>query len=166
MSFNVRLGAARELETKVIAGLESRGWFAWAFGQEQIPEQGRDILRRYKDDAHRPSLIRWMPDILALRETHRPQVALIDAKGGDGPRYAIETRSLEAAEIFVGRLHTPVFFVCRGGGVLTPRDIRERGWPGPESTKGSGTPYLLVDKRWAQKFDAVFGTPETAERAA
>jgi hypothetical protein len=168
MSFGDRIDAAHQLEQRVIAGLRARGWLAYPFGQAQIPEDGRDVLRRYMDDARRPSLLRWMPDIIALREDQRPELALIDAKNSGGPRYAIETRSIEAAEVFVAELHTPVFFVCEDGGVLTPRDVRERGFPGPvkDTTGGSGTPYVLVEKRWASNFNDIFGHALPTEQAA
>ena len=168
MTFGARIATAHALEQRVIDGLQSRGWMAYEFGQAQIPNAGRDILKAYSDNALRPALLRWMPDIIALRCEGKPEVALVDAKGGDGQRYAIETRSIEAAEAFVERLHVPVFFVCADGGVLTPRDIRERGFAGPvnNTTAGTGTPYVLVEKRWARKFNDIFGHPREQQEAA
>lgn len=101
-------------------------------------------------------------------ERYRAALDLIDAKGGNGPRYAIETRSLEAADAFVAHLLVPVFFVAADGGVLTPRDVHERGRPGPvtQTTGGTGTPYVLVEKNWARKFNDVFGEPTAQEVAA
>jgi hypothetical protein len=166
VSFAGRLGESQRLERRIIGGLERRGWLAYPFGQAQIPEEGRALLRAYKDDAHRPSLIRWMPDIIALRDVDKPSVVLIDAKTGSGPRYAIEKASVEAADVFVRRLYTPVFFVCGDGGVLTPREVRDRGHHGPITENGSGTPYWLVEKHWAATFDDVFGEPLAMEDAA
>lgn len=168
--FDKRLQGSRKLEQRVIDGLHRRDWLAYPFGQEQIPEDGREVLKAYLDEARRPSMLRWMPDILAVHSGPPVRVVLIDAKGGNGQRYAIETRSVEVAEMFVARLHTPVFFVCEDGRVLSPRDVRERGFLGPATANGSGTPYLLVEKRWATRFDVIFGAvaaeQATEDRAA
>lgn len=167
MTFAERMTDAKPTEDRVMAALRARGWDAWPFGQGQLPEQARDALRRYVDSSYRPTLIRWMPDILAVLDGDPLRVALIDAKKCNGPRYAIETRAVEAAEAFTA-MHIPVFFVMDDGATLTPRDVRERGFLGPvsDSTGGSGTPYLLVEKRWGREFGSVFGSLAAQERAA
>ena len=155
---------ATSFEDTLVHHLNTRdGWTAYKFGQGLLPEDCRDRLRRYEDGARRPSLIRWMPDILAIRDASntRPFVALIDAKlAGSTPNHAVELSALETAEIYVDRFFTPTFFVFSDWSVLTPRDIRQRGTPGPEPREelGSGTPYLLVSKKHGRPFNEVFPT--------
>lgn len=168
MSYGDRAATGTEQESRVLVALRARGWEAHPFGQGQIPGNCRDILRRYEDSAMNPVLIRWLPDIIAVRDIGKPEVCLIDAKAG-GPNFAIETRAVEASEIFVEKMNVPCFFVGDDGSVITPRICRERGrlGPPPRDGRGSGTPYLLIDKQWGRPFADVFGPlPDIAGRQA
>jgi len=158
MSFAARLGPSLEFEKQVIERLNNTGWPAFPFGQGQLPLECRQRLARFEDSARRPSRIRWMPDIITFRDlaNSRSYVALIDAKAGDGPRYAIEMSAVDAAEIYADRLYTPTFFVFKDWKVLTPLEVRQRGFPGPFTEHGSGTPYLLVDRCHARAFEYFF----------
>src|SRR5262245_9722548 len=159
MSFDARMGAARAAEQAVLDRFRALpGWLAFPFGQGQLPDECRRVLGKIEDDCGRPLLIRWMPDILAVCPS-RPFVALIDAKrAGDTDNVAIERNAIEAATIYADQFFTPTFFVFDSGAVLTPRDAAQRGWPGPTPRigHGSGTPYLLIEKRYARPFDHVF----------
>jgi hypothetical protein len=165
VTFQQRLGAAASFELKVVDRLNGTGWLAFRFGQAQLPEECRFLLSRCEDDARRPCLIRWMPDVIAFRgHPGRISVALIDAKVcGAGQRYAVEMAAVETAEKFADQLYTPTFFVFDDWTVLTPRDVRQRGWkgPDPEPGRGSGTPYLLVEKRHGRPFDDIFPSTKT-----
>lgn len=161
--FESRMAPASELEMKVIDHLNSTGYSAYQFGQAQLLPECRSLLHRFEDGSGRPCLIRWMPDIIALRTNSdgRVWVSLIDAKGGatDTPNYSVEMSAVETAEVFTDRLYTPTFFVFGDRKVMTPREIRQRGRPGPAPKPGSnasGTPYLLVEKRFARRFRDVF----------
>ena len=158
MNFAARLGPSVEFEEKVRERLNSTGWPAFPFGQAQLSIECRQRLARFEDLSKRPCRIRWMPDIITFRDLRngRSYVALIDAKVGDGPRYAIEMSAVDTAEIYVDGLYTPTFFVFSDWKVLTPLEVRQRGFPGPFSENGSGTPYLLVDKRFGRPFSDFF----------
>jgi hypothetical protein len=102
-----------------------------------------------------------MPDIITFRELPgRTFVALIDAKVSPQhtANFAIEMSAIETTEIYTDRLYTPTFFVFDDWTVLTPREARQRGTKGPDPSngRGSGTPYLLIPRRWARPFDAIF----------
>lgn len=170
MSFDDRMRPALAHEQEVIARLNQTGWCAYPFGQAQLPDECRRRLTRFEDGARRPSLIRWMPDIITFRDFgSRSFVALIDAKcGGNGtPNFSIEMSAVETAEVYANQLYTPTFFVFDNWTVLTPREARQRGEKGrdPGPGRGSGTPYLLVGKQWARPFDAVF-PPARKEQSA
>jgi hypothetical protein len=99
-----------------------------------------------------------MPDIITFRDLlgGRSFVALIDAKYGNGQRYAVEMSAVDTAEIYVNQLWTPTFFVFNDWKVLTPMEVRQRGVVGPRSANGSGTPYLLVEKYFGRNFEDYF----------
>lgn len=143
----------------VVERLTSTGWQADRFGQALLSDQTRDLLKRYEDGSRRPCLIRWMPDVITFGvfSGGRIWTALIDAKVcGDRPNYSVEMSAAETAQIFADQLYTPTFFVFDDWKVLTPREVRQRGTPGRVTANGSGTPYLLVEKRFGQPFDKVF----------
>ena len=161
--FERRMTGASDLEGKVLDHLNKTGYSAYPFGQAQLLPECRALLHRFEDGSGRPCLIRWMPDIIALRNHSdgRVWVSLIDAKSGgtDSPNYSVEMSAVETAEVFTDRLYTPTFFVFGDRKVMTPREIRQRGRPGPPpklGSNGSGTPYVLVEKRFARRFDDVF----------
>jgi hypothetical protein len=163
MMFQDRLDLSGAFEDLIIDRLIRAGWHAEHFGQRQLSEECRDRLKRFEDAARRPSLIRWMPDILAFCDlpSGRSFVALIDAKVSPPPdtgNYAIERSAVEALEIWTDHFYTPTFFVFDDWQVLTPREARQRGRLGPEPGpgRGSGTPYFLIAKRNARAFDAIF----------
>lgn len=157
--FHDRMTAAQEFEQEVIDRFNKTGWTAFSFGQGQLPESCRESLRRYEDGSRRPSLLRWMPDIITFKDTdsRRSYVALIDAKScKDRPNYALEKAAIETAGVFTDQLYTPTFFVFDDWKVITPRDATERGQHGPENSSGSGTPYVLINKRHGRDFTSIF----------
>ena len=159
--FIQRLAAAGDFEDEVVERLNRQGWPAFRFGQALLNEEARDYLKRYEDGSRRPCLIRWMPDVITFRRAGgRIWVALIDAKacGGETSNYSVEMSAAETAEIFTDQLYTPTFFVFDDWRVLTPREVRQRGrqGPPPKPGRGSGTPYLLVEKRFSRPFDEIF----------
>lgn len=159
MSFFERMKPALAFESAVIERLHAMGWMAFPFGQTQLPNECRDRLKRFVDTARRPSLIRWMPDIITFRDypNNRSSVALIDAKVCEGrPNYSLEISAIETAEIYTDWLFTPTFFVFDDWRALTPRDARQRGIPGNQDNNGSGTPYVLVSKRFSVPMETYF----------
>jgi hypothetical protein len=161
MSFSERMKNAEAFEMLVLERLKNTGWQAFRFGQAQLPEECRHRLTRFEDGSRRPSLIRWMPDIITFRDfpNGKSWVALIDAKHcGDRPNLALEMSAIETAEIYTDQLFTPTFFVFNSWIVLTPREARQRGrvGPPPSDGRGSGTPYLLINKVYTRVFDEIF----------
>lgn len=158
MSFARRLGPALEFEECVKKRLNESGWPAFSFGQSQLSEECRQRLAKFEDLSKRPCRIRWMPDIITFRDLRngRSYVALIDAKTGNGQRYAIEMSAVDTANIYVDLLYTPTFFVFDDWRVLTPLDVRQRGFQGPFRGNGSGTPFLLVEKCYGRPFSEFF----------
>jgi hypothetical protein len=152
MTFEARMQSAVAFESQVMEWLHRIGWLAFPFGQAQLPPECRSRLKSFVDAAKRPSLLRWMPDIIAFRDYPggRTSVALVDAKHcpADRKNYAIEIASIEAAELFVERFFTPTFYVFSDWKALTPRDARMRGYFNASAPGGSGTPFLLIDKRF------------------
>ena len=161
MAYGDRIRPGLLHEEAVIQRLQASGWLAERFGQGQLSEPFRQLLKQFMNTAHQPSLIRWLADIITGRpmSMELSTVSLVDAKCCNGrPNYAIELSSIETAEIFSDRLYTPTFYVFDDFTVLTPREARQRGRPGPDPQPGcgSGTPYVLVDKRYGHPFDEIF----------
>lgn len=160
--FQERKHVSDAFESILMHKLNSSGWIARRFGQSQLPEECRARLKRFQDGSGRPCLIRWMPDIITFRDLDngRSLVALIDAKAASktSPNYSIEMSAIETAEIYTDRLYTPTFFVFDDWKVMTPREARQRGTKGPEVNNGSGTPYLLINKRFSKPMADIFHT--------
>lgn len=158
MTFEQRMAVSEAHERAIIDRLIAKGWRAHLFGQSQLPNAMRDLLRTYHDDGLNPTLLRWLPDILAGYVTHRTYACLIDGKvcSSAHANYAVETSALDAVRLLSDAVGLPCFFVFDDFGVLTPRDVTLRGLPGRNSSHGSGTPYLLVERRFARPFDCVF----------
>lgn len=154
--FMRRLDQAQEFEQKVIAELIARGWQAEGFGQGQLSEEMRDVIRRVNTP------VRYMPDIIACKRfPARTLLVFIDAKAGDKWRetgnHDVETAALDAAEKWVALSECPYYFVFPDGGVLEPPALRELGQPGRFRGIGSGTPFLLVPRSACTRFNAIFG---------
>jgi hypothetical protein len=154
--FRRRLDRAQAFEEKVAAELVARGWVAERFGQGQLSEQMRDMIKRVK------TRVRYMPDIIAAKRFGaRTSLIFVDAKAGDKwretGRHDVEAAALDGAEAFQAMADCPVYFVFSDGGVVTPAVFRELAAPGPYRGVGSGTPFLLATREVCQRFDAVFG---------
>lgn len=159
-SFNERFDPAREWEQKLRDKLRERGWKADLFGQGQLSDEWRHLLRGYADSYQRPALVRWMPDIITIVPTDLNTLAFIDAKTGTGNtgNYSVEINAHQAAKAFEDVFHVRVLFVWEDGGVLTTDDIEMRHCKrhDGDGTRGSGTPFYLVKNRFAAVFKDVF----------
>ena len=143
-------------ETQVIDALRRRGWNAEKFGQAQLTELTRSHLRCVKTS------VRWLPDIIATRQNGKQTgVAYIDAKGGHTylrtENHDVQTDALETAEKWSQFSGSPVFFVFRDWGVVTPDDVRMHAWDGQYNGRGSGTPFKVFPTLVCSSFDVVFG---------
>jgi len=161
--FAERFQPARAWEVELIDRLRDRGWLAAPFGQAQIPDEMRPYLWRWADDYGRSTLLRWTPDIIAVKPTANPFVCLVDAKTESAknqasPNYAVEVNAVDAGLAIVRDWHMPLFYVWPDGGVLTPHLVANR-WHRKldgDGAGGSQTAFYLVAKRWAMRVGDVF----------
>lgn len=155
-SFERRLATAVAFEEKVVAALVERGWQAERFGQGQLSEEMRKLLRRVE------TAVRWMPDIIAAQQfTVKTRLVFIDAKAGEKWRetgnHDVEAAALVGAELWRDYSGCETFFVFTDGGVIDPATYRELAQPGRFAGSGSGTPFYLAPRAACQRFDGVFG---------
>lgn len=159
-AFERRLERAVAFEEKVTATLIERSWRAERFGQGQISEEMRELLREVD------TAVRWMPDIIAARRfAAGMRLVFIDAKAGerwrDTGNHDVETKALIGAELWREYSGCETYFVFTDGGVITPATFREMAEPGRYVGNGSGTPFYLVPTVACSKFSAVFGPRES-----
>lgn len=154
--FAGRLAAAIAFEDKVVAALTERGWLAERFGQGQLSEEMRSMIRSVE------TAVRWMPDIIAARRFEAlTKLVFVDAKAGerwrDTGNHDIEAAALIGAELWRDYSGCETYFVFSDGGVVTPATFREFCEPGRYRGNGSGTPFYVARRFICQRFDAVFG---------
>lgn len=142
--FHNRLDVAQDHEVDVRKWFEADGWVLAHAGLHGVPPDFRLAIKRT------PSLLRWMPDLMAVKDT---RVLLIEAKMSLAPKHpnwCIETKSLEAAEMCEALAE--VVFVFPDRTYASPALVRR--WcddyfndPGRASaTGGSGTPFMRFPK--------------------
>lgn len=155
---------AQEWEAELIERLNGFGWLAAPFGQAQIPEVMRPHLWKWMDAYGNPTLLRWTPDVIAVRPSPaRPFVCLIDAKtesaaNAEGPNYSVEINAVDAGLTIARDWHMPLYYVWRDGGVMTPHMVVNR-WNRKMDglgTAGSGTAFYLVAKKHALHVRDIF----------
>jgi len=160
MSFANRKASSDQFEKAVIDRLRCNGWYAERFGQCLLPEMMRDIMKCYHDDYGNPTLLRWLPDIYAGHFTAQGRAfcCLIDVKtcASKTENYAVELSAVEAVGKLCDVFHMPSYFVFDDWGILTAREIEQRGRPGSPHNSGSGTPYCLVARTFSHPFDQMF----------
>lgn len=154
--FERRLEVATAFEEKVVAALVERQWRAERFGQGQLSQEMRDIIRLVDTPT------RYMPDIIAAKRfAAQTRLVFVDAKAGEKYRqtgkHDVETAALEAAELWEKYSRCEVYFVFTNGDTVTPNVFRELGQPGRFRGVGSGTPFLLIPCTACWGFDTVFG---------
>lgn len=145
-------------EEAVADRFTSIGWQVIPFGQAQLTTDCRNALRRWRGTDGKPSLVRWLPDLLAYTTEATPSVALVDAKGSISrtANHSVEIASIKCDLVISQRLNTPTYYVFEDFGVLTPDEVVQYGSPGPPPRNGSGTPYYLVAKSACHSFYDVF----------
>lgn len=154
-TFEQRLALAEEHEEAVMARFQRFGWKCHPFGQTLFSEPFRQELRRSGSD------FRWLPDIIAIRNS---EVVLADAKTelrDDTPNHAIEIRSVEC-HIRLERAfpRITIYYVWHDFTICTPNWLKDNSKPYTGKTTGSGTPLLLTPKKLQWSFDAFFGLPK------
>ena len=153
MTFAARFNDAAKWEQTLMDGLTWFGWDVSPFGQAQIPETIRRALASWRDEYDHPTLIRWLPDMIASCPT-TGELCLIDAKSerrSDTSNFAIEAAAVDAGRALANHLRIPVFYVWPGGLTLTPESVFDDHHVRLDgnNTQGSGTPFYLIDKSFA-----------------
>lgn len=145
-TFQGRMLTAREHELAVRARLEAAGWLVDWFGQAQIPEAMRKVIRTC------PTALRWLPDMIATREGPAGNdIVFVDAKTGrdDTPNYCVEIESVKALAKFEEFTSIKCLYVMCDFKVLDTQTIVKYGRKvddGYNAGAGSGTPYYLIAK--------------------
>jgi hypothetical protein len=159
--FADRLTAAKNWEWVVRQALEARGWHTEEFGQAMLSDDARAALRDRRDEYGQPTLLRWLPDIIAYNGL---RVCLVDAKGDRGgtPNFAIEVSAVDTGIVITEQMHTPLYYVWQPEGwTLTPAQIQNRHAEidkrDGSDANGSGTAFYLIRKKFADHPDLVFG---------
>lgn len=163
MSFTARMDIARTHEQWVLAQLQQRGWYAEPFGQALFSQELRTRLAACQTIAGRKAPMRWIPDIVAIRDM---SVVLVDAKAGTSWRrtnnHAIEQDALVAALGWGHALTVPVWFIFSDGRGASARDLafsKSRREP-PFMGDGSGTQFWVWPRSEMQQ---VFPDPTEQE---
>lgn len=166
-----RSAPAYQWEAELMARLTDRGWIVAPFGQVQIPDVMRPHLARWLDDYGRQTLLRWTPDIIAVRPAADPFVCLIDAKtelekNKASENYAVEVNAVDAGLAIVRDWYMPLFYVWQDGGVLTPHIVINRSARKLDGAgaNGSSTAFYLVRRCWAMKISKIFPPVREAVR--
>ena len=165
MTFQQRFGGGRGWEVELAEGLVARGWQVCEFGQGQLDDNAHQALRSWTDTYGRPSLIRWLPDLLAWRDR---LVYMIDAKSETAKNAASDNVAIELDAFAVGLsiekvLNTPMLYVWKAG-AATPRTIENRWHRRLDGGKadGSGTAFILMDKKYLTPLPQIFGERQEA----
>lgn len=156
MSFDARLVKATAFEDAVIEKLRECGYLADRFGQGQLPERQRALLRFHDTQ------VRWMPDIACSRRFAKSSLFMfLDAKAGDTylrtGNHDIEKASLDALVEWKRFSKLPTFIITSDWKVHDPERILNLCWSGYFRGTGSGTPFVLwpvdVGQAWSSFFD-------------
>jgi hypothetical protein len=152
-----RLEFSRHHEERVVAEFRQRGFTVDPFGQALLTDAARLALRSVKP----PSGLRWIADFIVWRSD--VSAFLVDAKASlrtDTQSFSIELASYETQLAFE-RINQPVIFVFADMSWNRACDLRpHRECAG--SSRGSGTPFVLVWKRDQRPFDEINPTREQA----
>lgn len=158
-NFQNRLAVAKQHEWNVMRNLHIRCWLAEPFGQGQLSDGMRDLIKGVR------SHVRYLPDIIAAETGQRAhgRLVFIDAKAGETflrtGNHDIESAALDAAKCwahFAGAC-CEVYFVFGDGGVISPDGAATQARQGHYRGNGSGTPFVLIPASSCVPFPVVFG---------
>jgi hypothetical protein len=160
--FQTRMQAAQEWELAVLDRLRSCGWSADRFGQGQLPESQRRLLRRVN------TRVRWIPDLIAQRAVSGGSVCMfVDAKSGEtykrSRRHDIETASLHALVDWKRFSGVPCVLVTQDWMVHDVDFVLAFSEDGPHRGNGSGTDFRVWQASTGIDWDTCFpggGIPE------
>lgn len=157
--FGAFMAVAQTHEDLVRDRLTELGWTVEPFGQALLTSACRRALRSWVDDDNQPTLIRWLPDLIAYRCAGGWSIALVDAKGevSQTRNHAVEKKSVDCDRVISTSLNVPTYYVFNDLGVATPDDVVSWGhFHNGHGTNGSGTPFYLVAKSDCRSFYDVF----------
>lgn len=143
-TYDERIHHAHTYENHIIQLLRDKGWTAAPFGQDLLHPTIRQQLHTH------PTHIRWMPDIIAIKEN---QLIFLDAKDShatDTGRHAAESNATHALQEWENHYGHPVYYVFPHHdwhSVVPISEWAQYKQPGPKPRNGSGTPYDLAQCR-------------------
>lgn len=156
MTFALRIASAVAFEDQVVERLRALGFVADKFGQGQLPDRQRELLRTVDTP------IRWMADIIAQRKFAAGTLCMfVDAKAGDKYKqtnnHDIETRALNTLIEWKRFAKAPSLIVTADWCVHDPEYVAGICWDGRWNGNGSGTPFKLwpvsAGQPWERYFD-------------
>jgi hypothetical protein len=159
MSYRQRSTVGTTWEQELAAWLTERGWNVRDFGQSQLDADAHEALRGWHDSYGRPSLIRWLPDLLVWSGS---TVYMVDAKSetqknANSPNVALELDAFDVGMSIEQVLNTPMLYGWECGGAQ-PRTVQNRHHSRLDGSRanGSGTAFLLMSKQHLTKRELVF----------
>jgi hypothetical protein len=151
-NFQNRLGPHEVLEALIKMDLRRKGWLVEPFGQSQLSPPMRQRLHGCYDKDGNIMPLRWLPDLLAVGPAVLGQsVVLIDAKSGEKWRETgncdVEKAALTASVRLSVALRIDIYYIFTDGSAISALELDSVGkWEGPQTGRGSGTPFWLFPK--------------------
>ena len=149
--YRERMRKSKEAERLVLAQLREVDWDAHPFGQALFPESIKASLKETN------SLLRWSPDIIAIKVFQHTFPLLLDVKAESDEwpdTMAVEVSALEACEMF-GSFGVLAWFIIDGLRVATPETVRMFSDEGNFRGRGSGTPFKVLQKTYLRPINKV-----------
>lgn len=148
-TFAERMYVAVEWEASARRHLSLMGWAAEPFGQGQMSTILRDAI------ANKPTALRYMPDIVAVRGD---DIRFIDAKAQlrtDTSNWSIEHAAWRADVLYWASIH-PVYYAFPDLTAINAMAITNPVVHAGQGTNGSGTDFILVPKADTQHLSLLF----------
>jgi hypothetical protein len=163
--FHSRNEFGQPSEQLVRSELEQRGWLVHPWGRSSFPAAINNALSVWKDTYSRPSRLRWLPDLLAMRPGDPQSFRAVEVKRHGG-HFGIARSAVNTYLRLESALWVPVqiVFHCPESNdgdtlrVIPAGECVIASQPKPGNPEyGSGDPQYWVDVNRTQPFDSVFG---------
>lgn len=147
----MHIGKAHEVDVR--KRLMDQGWDAQEWGNGLLTDTIRNVLQ------HQPTklMLRWLPDLIAVRGFG---VRLVDAKAekrSDTPFFSLEIDAWSTHLVLERVFGIPVVYVWDDYTTNRPSRLVVAQWKlEPDRVNGSGTPFVLVEKCAQKPWDWAF----------
>lgn len=148
MSFQDRMGPAREHELAVQQRIREAGYVCEEWGQGLLSARLREAMRPFR------TFLRWAPDLAVVGDS----IFFVDAKTGraDTSNHDIEQAAVDAHETWSAATRHRVVYVWGDFSVSTLEEVIQDSKPGAFHGFGSGTPFRLYPKALSHPFTDFF----------